>query len=156
MPGDPAVTMLGMDAPQEQIDALRSELWLDRPFVVQYGHWLFNAVQGDLGKSIFYRDSVTSIFATRLPITGYLSLISLIISTILGILAGIICAIRRGSVLDQIISVLSNVGIAIPIFWLGILGLYFFGLELKWLPIGGWTAPWDDFGGQRPQGGLCR
>jgi peptide/nickel transport system permease protein len=145
MPGDPAATMLGLDARPEQIEALRHELWLDRPFIVQYFHWAGNAVRGDFGNSLMYKDPIIDIIAQRLPITLYLSGWALIISTLLGVFLGIICAIRRGSVLDQIVSVLSNVGIAIPVFWLGILGIYFFGLKLGWLPLQGWTSPTVDF-----------
>ncbi len=145
MPGDPASIMLGVDASQERIDSLRKELWLDRPLVIQYGHWLFNAVQGDLGKSVSYREDATGIIAARLPITIYLSLMSLVLSTILGIAAGIICAIRRGGILDSLITLFANIGIAIPIFWLGILGIYSLGLHLGWLPIQGYTSPFDDF-----------
>ena len=145
VPGDPARTILGNDVSQEQIDLLRHELWLDRPFVVQYWHWLSNAVRGDFGKSMIYRLPVSDLFASRLPITGYLSSIALLLSVILGISAGIICATRRGSLLDQTVSVVANIGVAIPIFWLGVLGIYIFGLKLDLLPIQGWTSPVDNF-----------
>jgi peptide/nickel transport system permease protein len=144
MPGDPAVIMLGIDASPEQIDALRKELWLDRPLVVQYGHWLFNAIQGDLGKSVLYQEDVSDFIATRLPITMHLSLMALILSAVLGIGAGIVCAIRRGGILDSVITLAANIGVAIPIFWLGILGIYFLGLKLGWLPIQGYTSPFDN------------
>jgi peptide/nickel transport system permease protein len=145
MPGDPAAIMLGTEATPEEIRALRKELWLDRPFLVQYGHWFYNILHGDLGDSITYREPVSVIFATRVPITGYLSLLSFVVSTFLGIILGIICAVRRGGTLDQVISVFANIGIAIPSFWLGILGIYLFGLKLGWLPIQGWTSPFEDF-----------
>jgi peptide/nickel transport system permease protein len=145
MPGDPAVIMLGTEATQEEIKALRKELWLDRPFLVQYGHWFNNILRGNLGESITYREPVSGIFAARFPITGYLALMSFIISTVLGIAAGIISAIRRGGALDQVVSLFANIGIAIPAFWLGILGIYLFGLKLAWLPIQGWTSPFEDF-----------
>ncbi|MBN1189394.1 MAG: ABC transporter permease [Dehalococcoidales bacterium] len=146
MPGDPAVIMLGLEADQAEIDALRKELWLDRPFVIQYGHWLANAVHGDLGNSITYREPVTDILIRRLPITFELSAEAFILSTILGILAGIFCAIRRGGVLDQLVSLFANIGIAIPVFWLGILCIYLFGLNLGWLPIAGLEPFFDDPG----------
>jgi peptide/nickel transport system permease protein len=145
MPGDPAATMLGLDARPEQIQELRHELWLDRPFFVQYFHWAGNVLHGDLGVSLMYKDPIKDIFAQRLPITLYLSAWALLISTFLGIFLGIVCAIRRGSALDQLVSVGSNIGIAIPVFWLGILGIYYFGLKLGWLPLQGWTSPGDDF-----------
>jgi peptide/nickel transport system permease protein len=144
-PGDPAAAMLGTDATMEQIKALQKELWLDRPVVVQYVHWLSNVVRGDLGISIMYRDPMFEIFAARLPITLYLSTIALIVSAFFGIGAGIVCAVRRGGVLDQAVSVLANLGMAVPVFWLGILGIYVFGFRLGWLPIQGWVAPSSGF-----------
>jgi peptide/nickel transport system permease protein len=83
--------------------------------------------------------------AARLPITIYLSFLSLILSATIGIVAGIICAIRRGGIIDSLITLFANAGMAIPIFWLGILGIYLFGLHLGWLPIQGYTSPFDDF-----------
>ena len=145
MPGDPAAIMLGPEASQTQIDTLRHELFLDQPLAVQYWHWLSNAVMGNLGKSLKYLEPVSDLIAQRLPITITLSLIALLISVIIGIGAGIICAIRRGSILDSAITVLANLGISIPIFWLGILGIYFIGLGLGWLPISGYTSPTVDF-----------
>jgi len=145
MPGDPAATMLGLDARPEQIQALRHELWLDRPFLVQYGHWAYNALHGDLGVSLMYKDPIVDIIKIRLPITLYLAAIAFVISTFLGIFLGIICAIRRGSLLDQLVSVVANVGIAIPVFWLGIMMIYLFGLKLGWLPLQGWTSPLENY-----------
>jgi peptide/nickel transport system permease protein len=146
MPGDPAAIMLGADASQEQIDSLRHELFLDQPLVLQYGHWLGNVITGNFGKSLKYQEDVGSLIAQRLPITIYLSLLALILSVVIGISAGIICAVRRGSVLDSAITILANTGISLPMFWLGILGIYLFGLKLGWLPIQGYTSPLDDFG----------
>ena len=81
IPGDPASALLGSFATQEQVDALRHELWLDRPVLVQYFHWLGNVLRGDFGTSIMYRESVTSLIAKRLPITIYLGVIAFIVST---------------------------------------------------------------------------
>jgi peptide/nickel transport system permease protein len=146
MPGDPVLFMLGTTAPsQEVIDALRKELWLDRPLVVQYGHWLSNCIQGDFGKSILYNEEVTSILARRVPITIHIGLLSFILANLLGVLAGIICAVRRGKILDSVISTIANIGLAIPSFWLGILGIYLFSLKLGLLPVQGYTSPFSDF-----------
>jgi peptide/nickel transport system permease protein len=144
MPGDPATIMLGVEADPEEITALRQELWLDRSFLVQYGHWLSHAVKGDLGDSIAYHEPVTGLFQKRLLYTGELSVIAFILSSILGIAAGIFCAIRRGGALDQIVSLFANIGIAIPVFWLGILCLYLFSLQLGWLPVAGLVSPFED------------
>jgi peptide/nickel transport system permease protein len=145
MPGDPVTIMLGVDATPQRYDEVRKELWLDRPLATQYLHWLSNTVQGNLGKSITNQESVSGLIAIRLPITMYLSIYALIISAVIGIGIGLICAIRRGSILDSVITVISNLAIAVPVFWLGILGIYFFGLNLGWLPIQGFTSPFDDF-----------
>jgi len=114
VPGDPAVTMLGEEASQAQIDALRHELWLDRPFIVQYFRWFTNVIQGDFGTSITYREGVAGLVISRLPVTFHLGLLSLIISTLISIPAGVLSAVKRGSLLDSIITVSANVGMAIP------------------------------------------
>jgi peptide/nickel transport system permease protein len=145
IPGDPVVAMLGLNAKQQQIEILRHELWLDRPIIVQYAHWMGNVLKGDFGTSISYQEKVINLISSRLPVTLYLASLSLILSMILGIGAGIISAVRRGSFIDQGIVILANTGIAIPVFWLGILGIYFFGLKLGWLPIQGYTSPTVDF-----------
>jgi peptide/nickel transport system permease protein len=147
VPGDPVRAMLGIEATQAQIDAMNEKLWLDRPMVVQYGHWLSQTLRGNLGDSIMYQESVNSLLALRLPITLQLSFEALIISVLLGISAGIICAVKRGSWIDQIVTVLANIGIAVPIFWLGVLGIYAFGLKLNWFPLTGWVSPSTDLVG---------
>ncbi|HSW58993.1 MAG TPA: ABC transporter permease [Dehalococcoidales bacterium] len=145
IPGDPAAMMLGTEASPEQIADLRHELYLDRPVVVQYWYWVSHAVQGDLGKSLKYQESITKVIAERMPVTLNLTIMSLLLSVVLGIAAGIICAVRRGSTVDSIVTVLANLGIAVPTFWLGILGIYFFGLKMGWLPIQGYVSPFEDF-----------
>ena len=147
VPGDPVRAMLGIDASQAQVDAMNKKLWLDRPMVVQYGHWLSQTLHGNLGDSIMYQQSVNSLLALRLPITLQLSFEALIISVLLGISAGIICAIRRGSWIDQIVTILSNIGVAIPIFWLGVLSIYVFALKVNWFPLTGWISPTKDLWG---------
>lgn len=145
IPGDPVLTMLGIEATQELVDALRSELWLDRPVIVQYCHWLGNLLRGDMGTSVMYREDVAELIAKRLPVTLHLTVTALVISVILGVAGGVISAVSRGTVLDQVITVAANAGVAVPRFWLGILGIYFFGLTLGWLPIQGYTTLFDDF-----------
>jgi peptide/nickel transport system permease protein len=145
LPGDAALIMLGLEATPEQINALRQELGLNQPMLVQYGQWFFKILQGDFGKSIVYRDSVADLIGKRLPVTFHLGLVALIISIIISIPAGILSAVRRGSILDSVITISANIGMAIPIFWLGILGIYFFSLKLGWLPVYGYTSPFDNF-----------
>ena len=146
MPGDPARIMLGVEAEEEVVEELRHELKLDRPFLVQYGYWLGNAITGDLGKSITYREPVADLLLKRLPVTLQLSFFAFILSVVFGISAGIICAVRRGGFLDQIVSLIANFGVAVPVFWLGILSIYVIALKLGWLPIGGFTSPVENLG----------
>lgn len=143
MPGDPVRTMLGGEASQAQIDTLRHELWLDKPVMVQYWHWITSALHGDLGRSISIstNQTVGSLISERLPVSLYLGLFSFVISPIVGIFLGVIAATRRGSFIDPFINLFANVGVAVPIFWLAILGAYAFGFKLHWLAIQGFTFP---------------
>jgi peptide/nickel transport system permease protein len=145
MPGDPASAVLGSGATQEEILELRDEMGLNEPFLERYGNWLWEVVHGNMGWSYTYRENISTLVAERLPITMYLASLAIILSVILGIPAGIFCAIRRNSFLDQIVSLTANIGISTPSFWLGILGILFFAMKLKWLPAQGWTSPLDDF-----------
>ncbi|MFC1534989.1 ABC transporter permease, partial [Thermodesulfobacteriota bacterium] len=145
IPGDPILTMLGQEATQAQIDMMRHEYWLDRPLIVQYVHWFTNVLRGELGTSITYRKSVAVLIAKRLPVTIHIGLIAFILSTFISIPAGVISAVRRGSLLDSFITVSANIGMAVPIFWLGILGIYLFSFKLGWLPVQGYTSPFDNF-----------
>ena len=142
--GDPVRAMLGLDATQEQVDSMRKDLWLDRPVFVQYIHWVDGIIHGDFGQSLRYRENVDNLIRMRLPITMHISSAALLLAAVVGILVGVLGAVKRGSILDQTISVLANGAVAIPIFWLGILLIYFFGLMLAVLPIQGYTSPTDD------------
>lgn len=144
IPGDPVVAMLGGESTQEQIADLQRQLWLDRPVPVQYFHWLGNAFRGEFGRSIALNQKVTELIAERLPVTLYLSLISFILSPLLGVTLGVWGAIRRGRFIDPFISLFANIGVAIPIFWLAILGIYFLGFKAHWLAIQGFTWPAED------------
>jgi len=144
-PGDPVEMMLGPTALKPQIDFTRHELGLDKPFIEQYVSWAGNAVRGDFGLSLHYNVPVAQLFAQRFPISGALSLMALIVAIIFGIIMGTISAIRRGTVFDQVLVVLATSGICVPIFWLAIIGVYIFGLQLGWLPIQGWISPTVNF-----------
>jgi len=102
-------------------------------------------VRGDLGNSIFWGTTVVEEIARALPKTLHLGLIAFVLSLIIGIPMGVIAAVRRGKWIDAVVTVLANVGITAPIFWLGILLIYVFGLYFGWLPIQGYTSPFDDF-----------
>jgi peptide/nickel transport system permease protein len=145
LPGDPALVMLGAEASPEQVEQLRRELGLDRPLLVQYGTWLLNALQGDLGQSLTYGESVLQVIADRLPTTLYIGTVALVLTVLISIPIGVISAVKRGSFLDQLLTTTANLGMAVPVFWLGIMGIYLFSLKLGWLPVQGYTSPFDDF-----------
>jgi len=149
LPGDPVLLYLDsasiVNADPATLAHLRAEFGLDKPLVEQYLHWVNNILHGDLGRSIFTKLTVSSIAKQRFPVTAYLGILSLLLSSIVAITAGIICALKRGSWLDTLVSSLTNIGVSAPIFWLGILLIYLFGVDLKWLPIYGYTSPFTDF-----------
>jgi peptide/nickel transport system permease protein len=149
LPGDPLTIYIiqkDISALTPESEALlRHEFGLDKPLVMQYLDWMAGLLHGDFGKSIFLGDSVGTLLAQRLPVTIHLGLLSLAFSSVVGIAFGMLAALKRGKTLDNIISVLANIGIAAPSFWFGILLIYGFGLLLGWLPISGYTSPFDDF-----------
>jgi len=148
MPGDPILFYLNQSElysfSQEQIEALRREFGLDQPIVIQYVDWIGQCIRGDLGFSLSSRKPVTTLIGSTLPVTLYLGIISFIIGNVIGVGAGMICAIRRGKVIDFIVTFLANIGITVPTFWLAILMIYFFSLQLGWLPTHGFVWPTVD------------
>jgi peptide/nickel transport system permease protein len=151
LPGDPITIYVGQSQQlsamtEEGMQQLREEFGLNKPIMVQYFNWVSGVIRFDFGKSIFYHMPVGTLLAERYPVTVNLGAYAFVLSTILGILAGVLAAIRRGRWADRIVTPLSYVGITIPVFWLGILMIYFFGLRLNWLPIIGYTSPFEDFG----------
>ncbi len=150
LPGDPILLYLSQDAyslfTPEELAAARHEYGLDKHVVLQYFDWLAGILHGDLGKSIFKNTKVTEEIGDALPITLYIGFLSWIISHILAIPAGIICAVKRGKWIDTVLTVIANIGITAPQFWVGILLIYLFGLYLNWLPIFGFTSPMENLG----------
>jgi len=150
LPGDPLIIFLGRSAgleqmSQERIEQLRHEYGLDKPPVQQYFDWIGGVVHGDLGRSITYRDNVATLMAERFPVTLHIGIVAFILGNALGILMGIIGALRRGTWIDNTVTAVSYIGIAIPVFWLGLLMIYLFSYTLKWLPITGYVSPFEDF-----------
>ena len=126
LPGDPAVLALGSEASEQDIATFREKYYLNRPVVEQYFIWISDTLRGDLGDSITYSRPVLTCLAERLPRTISIGLPALILSSLLGILCGIISAIRRGKFIDNLITFISTIGLGAPQFWLGIVGIYIF------------------------------
>lgn len=147
-PGDPLTALLGQDGGDPEVIAvLEKRLGLDRPVPVQYLIWLGNAVRGDLGYSYHSRQSVANSIFERLPVTIQLCAMTVLISMIFAIPLGVYAAIRRGSWIDLVTGAGSALGASMPSFWLGILLILVFAVNLKWLPAYGYVKPTDDLVG---------
>ncbi len=149
LPGDPILMVVTANQQQEFNEEYLLELerrhGLDKPMIVQYFNWAGDILRGDFGISILTERPVADEIFRRLPISIHVAGLAFVIGHLLGIPAGVICAIRRGKWLDTVITTLANIGITVPNFWLGVILMYVFGLYLKWLPIMGYTSPFDDF-----------
>ena len=132
--GDPVTNLLGQDATPEQRVQLRADLGLDQPFVVQFGHFIGNAVQGEFGISLRQGRKVSALIAERFPATLELAAVAALIGLALGIPLGVFAALRRGSFLSQAVMTGSLLGVSLPNFLIGILLILVFAVLLKWLP----------------------
>jgi peptide/nickel transport system permease protein len=137
IPGDPAQAMLGEAAAQEDVEALRQRLGLDRPLIEQYGMFLRSAVRGDLGTSLRTSEPVAQAILARLPATLELAGAAMLVAIGFSLPLGIIAAVRRGTLVDFAATTLALTGISIPNFWLGPLLAIVFSVELGWLPVSG-------------------
>lgn len=143
LPGDPAITILGIDSTEDARAALRAELGLDRPMWLRYADWVWGALRGDFGTSYFFRVPVSELILERLPLTLSLAAFGMIATVLVGVTLGLIAAARHERIGDWAIMLLSQLGIAIPAFWLSILLVLLFAVNLRWLPPGGFPG-WDE------------
>jgi len=145
LPGDPAVAMLGENAGNQQTYlALRAELGLDQPLYVQYLSWLSRVLHGDLGRSIRTNEAVGAMLLQRVPISLYLGSAGLLVGLVLGLSVAVASALRPGSRIDALGTVLAMGGVAVPSFWQALLFMYVFAVLLRWLPPSGFTSPAQD------------
>ncbi|GAA2182608.1 ABC transporter permease [Brooklawnia cerclae] len=144
LPGDPARAQLGVDATQADVDALRAELGLNRPLVVRYVEWLGGLLHGDLGQSYLTRQSVTGEVFNALQVSLLLVLAGMIIAIVIAIPMGTLAAMRQGRPDGLALAGLSQIGISIPNFLMGLLLVVVFAVVLGWLPSNGWTPPAQD------------
>lgn len=132
--GDPVVFLLGQDASPAQITQLRADLGLDKPFIVQFWHFLMNAVQGEFGLSLRQGAKVSRLIAERFPATLELALVAAFMALLVGIPMGVYSALRRGTFLSQVFMTLSLLGVSLPTFLIGILLILVFAVGLGWFP----------------------
>jgi peptide/nickel transport system permease protein len=147
--GDPVVFLLGQDATPEQVRELRADLGLDQPFVVQFWHFLANAVQGEFGISLRQGASVSRLIGERLPATLELALVAGVLALVVGIPMGVYAALKRGTFVSQLFMTISLLGVSLPTFLIGILLILVFAVQLGWFPsfgrgdvvqVGWWTT----------------
>ena len=147
IPGDPVYTLIGESESgldDETVAALRDDLGLNDPIWLQYGHWLGDVVRGDLGRSSTNRSDVTEQLKKRIPVTLQLGVAALVVAIAIGIPAGTIAAVKRGSWIDALVTLLAMFGVAVPNFWLSMLAIWLFVVALHWLPATGFINVWDD------------
>ena len=147
-PGDPAVMVLGQEATEEAKDAWREENGLNQPLIVQYGQYIWNIVtEGDFGTSYSTGRSITETVMGRWPYTVILAVGSILLASILGLFFGILSAVRRGKIIDSVLRVVGIVLFSVPNFWLAIMLIIVFSMQLRWLPVSGlatakgWVLP---------------
>jgi peptide/nickel transport system permease protein len=138
IPGDPAAAIAGIAATPAQIEQLRSDLGLDEPLLMQLLHYYQGLLQGDFGKSLLLGKGVLAATMERLPVTIGLSLYALVLTLLIGVTSGIIAALRQNTWVDQVAMMIAMLGISIPNFFLGLLMIIFFAVQLGWLPSGGY------------------
>lgn len=149
LPGDPLMLYIAQGQIQnisaQDMATLRHQFGLDQSLPMQYVSWMNGVVHGNLGKSIMLNENVSTLVAQRLPITLHLGILSVLLSAVLGITFGVVCALRRGTWIDTVFTLLANIGITAPSFWVGIILIYFLALKLNLLPVYGYTSPFTDF-----------
>ncbi|HEX6470620.1 MAG TPA: ABC transporter permease [Streptosporangiaceae bacterium] len=151
LPGDPATVLAGQEASPQAVAAIRHDYGLDRPIPVQYVDYVNRALHGDLGRSTQDKLPVAHIIVERLPITLELSALAMLVAVGIGVLAGIVAAVRRGKFSDYVATGFGLVGLSVPHFWLGLLAILLFSVTLGWLPASGYVPFTQD-----PAGNLER
>ena len=145
LPGDPAIALAGEERDPNVIAYLRQKFHLDEPLPMRYLYWASGVLQGDLGESVRIQKPVTELILEKLPVTLQLAAMALVIALTIGILAGIVSAVKKDSVWDYAANIVALWGLSTPNFWLGILMILLFSVSLGWLPASGYVSPFEDF-----------
>ena len=141
VPGDPAAVLLGPEASPEMIVNLRRSLGLDDPWYIRLGAYFGQLLQGDLGRSIFQSAPVAEIIAGRIGATIELAVVALLLASVIGVTLGVLAAIRQGSIVDTLTMLLAQLGVSMPVYWMGLLLMLAFAVQLHWLPAIGRGEP---------------
>ena len=144
LPGDPAMILAGEDQDPALIAHLRAKLHLDEPLPVRYAYWIGGVLQGDLGESVRTQQPVLDLIVQKLPVTIELALLAMAVALLIGIPAGIVAAVGRDTPWDYGATVFALWGLSTPNFWLGILMILLFSVQLGWLPASGYVSPAED------------
>ncbi|MEO0502056.1 MAG: ABC transporter permease [Pseudomonadota bacterium] len=145
LPGDPILVLAGEERDPEVLEALREKYRLNDPIPVQYLAWVGNALQGDLGVSLRTNQPVTELMAEKLPVTIQLAIMSMIFALVIGIPAGILSAVKKGTATDYVANIVALSGLSIPNFWLGIMLILLVSVNWQLLPASGYVPPSEDF-----------
>jgi peptide/nickel transport system permease protein len=145
LPGDPATIMAGEERDPAVIAQIRAQYRLDQPIPVQYLYWVKGVLTGDLGESMRIKQPVRSLILEKLPVTLQLGLMAIVIAVTIGISAGIVSAVKKGTVWDYAANVFALWGLSTPNFWLGIMLIFLFSVELGWLPASGYVPLTEDW-----------
>ncbi len=144
LPGDPAVILAGEERDPAVVAFLRAKLHLDEPLPMRYAYWVGGVLRGDLGESVRTQLPVLDLIVQKLPVTVELALLAMAIALLIGIPAGVVSAVGRGTVWDYAANVFALWGLSTPNFWLGILMILLFSVQLGWLPASGYESPFVD------------
>jgi peptide/nickel transport system permease protein len=144
LPGDPAVVLAGEERDPAVVAFLRAKLHLDEPLPVRYAYWISGVLQGDLGESIRNQMPVTDLILQKLPVTLQLAVMAMCVALLIGIPAGVVSAVGRGTAWDYAANLFALWGLSTPNFWLGILMILLFSVQLGWLPASGYESPFVD------------